>query len=84
MAPLTEAVLGLRPGRGDVQRPGRADARLTGLDELGKADVDDTLPARLASADPQQAVDLLAEPLAGWPGELVPEALLLLAALAAG
>ena len=66
-----ELVLGLRPGAGDVQRPGRRDTRLTGLDKLRDGDVDDSLAAGLATRDTQQAVDLPRSSLARRAGELV-------------
>ena len=75
-----EPVLGLGPGTGDVERPGRADARLAGLDEFRQGDVDDTLAAGLGAGDAEQAVDLTAGALACGPGKLVAEAFLLLAA----
>lgn len=84
MAPLTEAVLGLLPSTGDVERPGRADARLAGLDEFRQGDVDDSLAAGLGTGDAQEAVDLLAEALACGPRELVAEAVILLLAWMAG
>ena len=66
-----EPVLRLRPGLGDVERPGRADAGLAGLDEFGQGDVDDSLAAGLGAGDAEQAVDLAAGTLACGPGELV-------------
>lgn len=66
-----QTVLRLTARTRDVQRPRAADAGLTGLDELGEADVDDSLTAGLGAADAEQAVDLLAEALTCGPRELV-------------
>src|SRR5512146_1268866 len=73
MAPLTEAVLGLRPSGGKVQRPRAADAGLAGLDEFRQGDVDDTLTAGLGTGDAQEAVDLLGQALTRGPWEFVAE-----------
>ena len=70
-----EPVLGLLPSTRDVERPGRADARLAGLDEFRQGDVNDALAAGLGAADAEQAVDLLGQALTGRAGELVPEAM---------